>query len=870
MKLTHHNAASLNRLKVFGVIFLLTSVLMIFTAVTVINANQTQAGFACGSFPVNVANQAELDEAIGCFNGETTAGNYEINLTADIPITSSLLAINNSSTGISLDLIGNGYKIDGQNISGTRPIAVFTGTVVTLENLEVTGGHVAEIIGAERNLMSGGGIINYGDLTLDNTTIISNVAEYWGGGIFSEDGSKLTIKNGSRIADNRTVRQDGGGIQNFGTLIIDSSVIEGNEAKRDSGGIGISTAGVAITISNSSILNNSAIEGGGIYNRNGVVLLSNSVISGNVASQNGGGIFNNRGSAVMTVTTSTIVGNLANKAGGGIHNNDGARMVVMNSSILSNRADGSADSGGAIFNETESSLAMQNSTVSGNVADYAVTNEGMMGLAHVTIASNSDVAATGGVGFKNLTATVPSQVVMHNTVIADHVLDCSNDQAGALDSTVNNLNNLIETDAACSNGTTLSSDPQLLPLADNGGATLTHLFAETSPLLNGADSTSCAALVGGSVDQRGLMRPAGACDIGAIELIAGISVDNVMVTGVNSGTVNAIFTLTRNETSEAMSVVVNTADGTAKAGEDYTAVVSQTVSFAAGGAVSKTVSVPVLGDIELEGDETFKLLLSNPVNVAIIDNEGIATIKENKTVKLTLSGAGSIVEQDSGTSDYVFTFTLDSPVPSGVNVTYTTMDGTAMVGDADYEFRTGTVNLVGDAGAIGAATVIVKVSGDNKSEADETFSLVVTGIDVAEVGVAPVAFEAVIKNDDEPLVNLSSDVYTATEAAGSVVVRVELTSEYSETITVDVKTVDGTALAGSDYTAVDETLTFTPGQTAQDVTILIADNENGEDEEAFLVQLSNITNGIAGSQTSAAVTIAADENSLIYLPMILR
>jgi hypothetical protein len=68
----------------------------------------------------------------------------------------------------------------------------------------------------------------------------------------------------------------------------------------------------------------------------------------------------------------------------------------------------------------------------------------------------------------------------------------------------------------------------------------------------------------------------------------------------------------------------STADGTATAGNDYTAA-SGTLTFNPGETV-KTISVPIIDDVIYEGPETFYLNLSNPVNAAISDGQGIGTI----------------------------------------------------------------------------------------------------------------------------------------------------------------------------------------------------------------------------------------------------
>ena len=58
-------------------------------------------------------------------------------------------------------------------------------------------------------------------------------------------------------------------------------------------------------------------------------------------------------------------------------------------------------------------------------------------------------------------------------------------------------------------------------------------------------------------------------------------------------------------------------------------------------------------------------------------------------------------------------------------------------------------------------------------------------------------------------------------------------------VTVDFETVDGTAEAGSDYTAASGTLTFQPGETAQSIEVAVLDDAISEAEEGFTVVLSN-------------------------------
>ena len=80
-------------------------------------------------------------------------------------------------------------------------------------------------------------------------------------------------------------------------------------------------------------------------------------------------------------------------------------------------------------------------------------------------------------------------------------------------------------------------------------------------------------------------------------------------------------------TQHRVTVDYATADGTAKAGEDYTAA-SGTLTFAAGETV-KTVSVTVLDDAHDEGEETFMLRLANAAGARIADGEATGTVEND-------------------------------------------------------------------------------------------------------------------------------------------------------------------------------------------------------------------------------------------------
>ena len=119
-----------------------------------------------------------------------------------------------------------------------------------------------------------------------------------------------------------------------------------------------------------------------------------------------------------------------------------------------------------------------------------------------------------------------------------------------------------------------------------------------------------------------------------------LSINDVSVTEGNAGTVNAVFTVTLSAAStQTVTVTYATANGTATAGSDYTAIAPTTLTFTPG-QTSRTVTVTVLGDTVFEGNETFFVNLSNPVNATLADSQGQGTIVDDDAVLIGSDGFG--------------------------------------------------------------------------------------------------------------------------------------------------------------------------------------------------------------------------------------
>ncbi len=136
-----------------------------------------------------------------------------------------------------------------------------------------------------------------------------------------------------------------------------------------------------------------------------------------------------------------------------------------------------------------------------------------------------------------------------------------------------------------------------------------------------------------------------------------LSINDVAVTEGNSGTVNAVFTVTLSAVS-GQQVTVNfaTSNGTASAGSDYAANSGSLVISA--GQASGTITVVVNGDTLFEASETFNVTLSAPANATLADGTGVGTITNDDAPPSLGIADVSLAEGKSGTTAFNFTVTL--------------------------------------------------------------------------------------------------------------------------------------------------------------------------------------------------------------------
>ncbi|HYT30935.1 MAG TPA: Calx-beta domain-containing protein, partial [Actinomycetota bacterium] len=170
-----------------------------------------------------------------------------------------------------------------------------------------------------------------------------------------------------------------------------------------------------------------------------------------------------------------------------------------------------------------------------------------------------------------------------------------------------------------------------------------------------------------------------------------MAIGDASVVEGNSGLTTMAFTVTMsNASSTIVAVDYATADGTAVAPGDYGAT-SGTLTFTPG-LLSRTIAVSVVGDTIQEGDETFSVLLSNPVGGTIADGTAAGTITDDDGAPTLSVNDVSKAEGNSGAVSASFTVSLSNASTQTVTVAWATADGTAVAG-SDYTGASGTLSF---------------------------------------------------------------------------------------------------------------------------------------------------------------------------------
>jgi CSLREA domain-containing protein len=479
--------------------------------------------------------------------------------------------------------------------------------------------HVLEIDGAHQ--------VTIEHLTLQHGGGADGPSPTCVGGGMQVDGGTVTLRH-VIVTQNVATCLAGGGIINYGTLALDHSQVRANS---------VFFAG-----------------GGGIWNH-GTLTLTDSSVSQNGADDDGGGIWSDgtlvlQGSSVTQNGMGPIEHDLP-PWGVGIYTAGDA--TITNSTIADNQGR-TTDHGGAVFGggiANAGTLRLVNSTITAN----RITSEGI------------DEAFGFGAGLYNRgSATLRDTILAGNTFYYDDISDdldpttTPQDCDGTL---ISQGYNLIGATTACTimgdgAGNRLNVNPELGPLQDNGGPTLTHALLAQSPALDAGNPTAeqCA-----TTDQRGVARPQDGngdglarCDIGAVE---------------ESPTIRASPSPAPNRLGWTHATTTVTLSTTTLPGTSDIASITYSVSGAQGASSPTTVT----GDtasivVSAEGITTISYVATDTSGA--VSAPQTATVKLDTTAPAATAPVQSLAVQQTGTTTLPVTLKWPASDTGSGGVTY--------------------------------------------------------------------------------------------------------------------------------------------------------------------------------------------------------
>jgi hypothetical protein len=485
------------------------------------------------------------------------------------------ISVADSDGGLFAGGVGVGNKasltMNGGSITG--------GKAITASGLYVQDGGQAAVSAASiaNNTASkgnGGGVFNGGTVSLTDTSVTDNTATQdpnatsttgLGGGIYngaaaaSTAPARLTLLRGT-VGSNHAV--SGAGVFTTGVAELTGATVQANVAGFAGGGVwsgvinandapattltdtnvaansaGFTAGGIgggnksSTTTSGGAIHANSALLGAGAYVQEGAIgSLTRTDITDNTANAgasnfgDGAGVLN---AGKLTITEATLSGNVATAnpnnnstgVGGAIYNGSnsaptGVELTVVRSLITGNSARG------ASALDSLGKATLRDSTVTGNTTSFGtIVTSAPLSIVSSTINANLGATARGVYSFTANVAVVAGSIISNNGINCSGLVDAGYNLTDA-------------TDTGC--GFTaanhdVKADPQLDPLADNGGPTRTEAPRAASPVINAIPSPTTVAsndaVTGSAIqlcpgaDQRDVPRPQGpACDIGAVEI----------------------------------------------------------------------------------------------------------------------------------------------------------------------------------------------------------------------------------------------------------------------------------------------------------------------------------------------------------------
>jgi hypothetical protein len=299
--------------------------------------------------------------------------------------------------------------------------------------------------------------------------------------------------------------------------------------------------------------------------------------------------------------------------------------------------------------------------------------------------------------------------------------------------------------------------------------------------------------------------------------------------------------------SEEVSVQYSTANGTAEAGEDYTAA-SGSLTFATN-VMTRSLSIVIMNDSFAEGSEHFAIELLAPTGGAqlgTVDTAAVTILDDEGEPTVQFSNSDYVTGEGSPTAPISVTLFPASTVD--VFVDFATADGSATAG-ADYQTNVRTIRFnPGETSKL----VNIQLISDSLDEMEETVLLSLSDVSNAELGNASASL-TIADDDDPPAVRFGKPEYFVKEGAPTAPISITLDAPSSFVVSVNYEVTD--VVLGRQSLGV---VSFLPGETVKNVEIDVSGKAAGDE---LILVLRSPQNAILGTPATSRMYILDKDRS---------
>jgi hypothetical protein len=280
--------------------------------------------------------------------------------------------------------------------------------------------------------------------------------------------------------------------------------------------------------------------------------------------------------------------------------------------------------------------------------------------------------------------------------------------------------------------------------------------------------------------------------------------------------------------------------------------------FVASGTAAEFASPGITVAVPDDSTTTFRASAIIPSgdggSVSACSTSSITYVEDSRPA-LSISDV-SITETTGASANAALTVSLSKAYSRAVTVGFTTQNGSATQ-PADYTTTSGTLTVPN--GSL-TQTISVPIAGDTLDEDTEGLSVVLSSPVNATIADGMGAI-TILDNDPPPALSIADKTVTEGDTGAPFTsIQVSLSAPSGKTSAVSFATANGSALAGSDYTATSGTLTFTPGSTSRVINVpIFGDTAIEPRSESYLVNLSGASNATI-SDAQAVVTIVDNDD----------